>query len=559
LFLEPNRITVCHAVAAVEVDYAVLGPLEAHAEGKPVSLGGRVSRALLGALLLRANEVVSIDRLVEVVWGESPPPTASHAIHVYVSKLRKALGAESIGHTTSGYVLRVAPGRIDLERFEQLSWTARQELAAGDAARACELFDEALSLWRGPALADLELEDFAQSSIARLDELKLAAMGTRFEAMLALGRHSEIIPELDALTADHPHDERLCGLLMLALYRSGRQSDALSRYQSARRCLSEDLGIEPSQSLRDLESRMLSHDVALELEPGGDEPIRSVVVLPQRLDQLEELATLTEPFGRSRNPHEVILAWLERPGPAETVSTQLAEASAILARLRAGLVDRGARARVAAFTAADPAEDALRLARRPEVDLLVLGRDLSDLEDGRFDAELARVVALAPCDVALWVRPRDRPLPEPEGPILVPFGALEHDWAALELAAWLASTTKTLLVLLGSAGDSHGERRDASRMLADAGLLIQRAAGVVTEPRLMEPGRSGLVDATSDASLVLAGLSDRWPSEGLGETRLELVKSGGVPVMFLRRGQRPGGLSPPEGLTLYRWSVTVAA
>jgi DNA-binding SARP family transcriptional activator len=543
-------------MTAAAVDYRILGPLEAVSEGEAVTLGGPTQRALLAALLLHANEPVSADRLVDLVWGQKPPATAQHAVSVYVSKLRKALGADAIGRTRSGYIVRVAPGRLDLERFQTLVATARQDLAAGDATGACELLDEALALWRGPALTDVRLEDLGPAMTARLDELRLAAVEVRVEAKLALGRHRELVGELDGLAAAHPHDERLRGLLMLALYRSGRQGEALSCFQEIRVRLSEELGIEPSQSLQELERKILSQDRSLEIAPEAD-GVRSVVVLPETLDQLDELARLAEPFGLSQNPHEVILAWLERPGSAPEVSSALAEASERLARLRAGLVERGARARVAAFTAADRAEDVLRLARRPEVDLLVLGRDLP-AEGAELDAEMLRILAAAPCDVAVWFA-RDAPAPNNgDAPVVVPFGALENDWAALELAAWIATTTQRPLVVAGAAGDSRGEQRDASRLLADAGLLLQRSAGVVAHPRLAESGRDGLLAAVADAGLVVAGLSERWASEGLGDTRHALASSASPPVLFIRRGQRPGGLSPPEGVTLHRWSVTAA-
>jgi DNA-binding SARP family transcriptional activator len=530
--------------------------------GEPVALGGRLQRAVLAALLLRANEPVAADRLVEAAWGERPPTTAAHAIHVYVSKLRKILGADAIGHTTSGYVLRVEPGALDLERFDTLVATAREELASGESEKACDLLDEALALWRGPALAGLELEDAAAASVTRLDEIRLAASTARIEAQQMRGRHADVVAEIEELTAEHPHDERLCGLHMLALYRAGRQGDALASYQSARRRLSEDLGIAPSQSLRELERKILAHDVSLELEGGGgpDAVLRSVVVVPWQLGQLEQLAALTEPFARSRNPHEVVLAWIEEPGAPEAVSARLAEASGQLSRVRAELLARGGRVRVAAFTAADVADDTLRLARRPEVDLLVLGRSLDEVDgDDTLGPEVTRILSSAPCDVALWLDPGRATTPDGEGPILVPFGALEHDWAALELGAWLATTTGSPLVLLGSAGDGQGERRDASRLLADASLLIQRASGVAAEPRLAAPGRAGLLEAVADAGLVLVGLSERWSSEGLGPTRLALAREAAAPVLFLRRGLRPGGLSPPEKVTLYRWSVTVPA
>ncbi len=541
------------------VEYRILGPLAVVGREGSVPLGGRIQRAVLGTLLLNANEPVSLDRLVDAVWGASPPASAAHAVSEYVSRLRKQLGADAIGRTAAGYILRAGPGRIDLEHFEELVGEARRELAGPDAARACELLDEALALWRGRPFSDTPLEDFAQAEIARIEELRLTAIAARAEARLALGRTDEVIPELEGLTREHPFNERLAGLLMLAFYRAGRQADALACYQATRSRLSEELGIDPSESLQELERKVLAQDTSLSLEAPAPELIRSVVVLPGRLEQLAAIVELAGPFGRSRNPHEVILTWIEPPGSTPEVSRALAEANAELARLRGELVASGARVRVAAFTAADRGEDMLRLALRPEVDLLVLGSDLSALEDGHFSPDLNRVLAAAPCDVALWFE-RDDPAPvADDGPILVPFGALEHDWAALELAAWLASITGRPLVLLGAASSPGGEDRDASRMLADAGLLIQRASGVVAEPRLVEPGRTGLIDAIDENALVISGVSERWSSEGLGVTRLELAQSALSPVLFLRRGRRPSGLSPPERLTLYRWSMTAVA
>jgi DNA-binding SARP family transcriptional activator len=542
-------------VTTAEPDYRMLGPLEALIGGRSAPLGGRVQRALLGALLLHANEPVSVDRLVDAVWGEAPPPTASHAVSVYVSKLRRELGAESIGRTPTGYVLRVAPGRLDLERFEELCSEARLELGGGDAQQASELLDDALALWRGRALADTQLEDFAQAHVARLEELRLAAIAARAEARLALGRASEVVPELEALTLEHPYDERLAVLLMLALYRSGRQANALACYQATRSRLANELGIDPSQSLQELERKILAQDVSLSLDES--EPVRSVIAVARRLDQLPGLAALTEPFARSRSPHEVILTWIGVSGSADAVSPALADASALLARLHSQLIAAGARARVAAFTAQDRAADILRLARRPDVDLLVLASDLSELGDGRFGPDLNRVLAAAPCDVALRFEGETAVTVGDSGPILVPFGALEHDWAAVELAAWIASTTGQPLILLGAAAGSSSAR-DASRLLADAGLLIQRASGVVPEPRLVEPGRAGLLDATAGGSLIVSAVSDRWSSEGLGRTRVELARSARSPVLFIRRGRRPSGLSPPDSATLYRWSMTSA-
>ncbi len=396
------RITLTSAaLTPTKIEYRILGPLEAAVDGRPAATGGRIQRAFLGVFLLRANEPLSPDRLVDAVWGEAPPSSALHAVSVYVAKLRKALGADAIAHTPAGYILRVAPGQLDLERFEALVWDARENLVAGEPGRACELLDEGLSLWRGPALVDTELEDFARADVARLEELRLGAATSRAEALLALARAGEALPELEALAAEHPHDERVAGLLILALYRAGRQGDALAHYQTTRLRLAADLGIEPSQSLQELERKILAQEPSLSLEPEEIEQVRSVVALPHRLDDLTAVAELTEPFALSRNPHEVILSWIAPPGSADKVS--LAEAHTLLASLRTQLLERGGRARVAAFTTEDRAADILRLTGRSNVDLLLLGCELTDLDDdGRFGPELTRILGGAPCDVALW-------------------------------------------------------------------------------------------------------------------------------------------------------------
>jgi DNA-binding SARP family transcriptional activator len=498
-------------------------------------------------LLLHANEPVSVDRLADAVWGATPPPTVAHVVSVYVCKLRKLLGAEVIGRAAGGYVLHVPPGHTDRDRFETLVAAAGKELGAGASARACELLDEACAIWRGRALADIALEDVARASVRRVDEQRLAAVETRAEAKLALGRHHEVLGELEDLVGEHPHDERLWGLLILALYRAGRQAEALARYQAVRRSLAEELGIEPSHSLQELERKILTHDPSLDL---AREPVetRAVLVVPSRLDQLDELAALGEQLALARGPDEVIRAWLEEPAPLEDASKALGDATVLLARVRASLLQRGGRARIAAFTAVDRAADVLELAGRPEVDLLVLGSDVPGTDGVGLDPETASILASAPCDAAvcfLGDPVRHRHL---DGPVLVPFAASEHDWAALGLAAWLAGATACPLVLVGADAGSNGARRDASRLLAEAGLLLQRTTGVVSHPRLVEPGREALLQAVADGGLVVAGLPDLWLSEGIGE-RLDLARCSPTPVLLVRRGPRPGALTLPETFT----------
>jgi DNA-binding SARP family transcriptional activator len=240
------------------VDFRVLGPLEAVAAGEAVPLGGPKQRALLALLLIHANEVVSIDTLIEELWGESPPRTAPAYIQNCVSRLRKALGPELLQTRPPGYVLRVNPQTIDARRFERLMQEAREAPAR---ERAAGLRD-ALQLWHGPPLADLAFESFAQTEARRLEELRLAALEDRIEAELELGMHAELVGELEALARENAARERLRRLQMLALYRAGRQVDALAAYQEARLALDE-LGLEPSEELRALERMILVHDPSL--------------------------------------------------------------------------------------------------------------------------------------------------------------------------------------------------------------------------------------------------------------------------------------------------------
>jgi DNA-binding SARP family transcriptional activator len=260
---------------ARRLDFRLLGPLEVFDGETRVTLGGRKQRALLAILLLHANEVVSVDRLIDLLWGASPPGTAPTALHGHVSQLRKLLepgrpaGAEPELLVTAepGYVLRIDPDQLDLQRFTLLMAQARDARSAGREAQAAAALASALELWRGPPLADLENEPFAQAELARLTELRVAAIELRFDADLALGRDHDLIPELEAHIARHPLRERPRGQLMLALYRAGRQAEALRAYQDARRTLVEEVGIEPGPELRLLERAILAQDPALDRAP----------------------------------------------------------------------------------------------------------------------------------------------------------------------------------------------------------------------------------------------------------------------------------------------------
>jgi DNA-binding SARP family transcriptional activator/class 3 adenylate cyclase len=244
------------------MDFRLLGPLEVEDDGGPVGLGGAKQRALLALLLLNANMTVASDRLIDELWGDDPPDSARKMVQIYVSQLRKLLPDGSLRTRASGYSLELGAHDLDLARFETLAGEGRSALAAGTPARASELLRAALAMWRGPALAEFE-EPFARIEGARLEDLRVAVLEDRIETDLALGRHADLVPELDALVRHHPERERLRGQHMLALYRCGRQGDALDTYHEGRRVLDERLGLRPSSALRELEERILRQDPAL--------------------------------------------------------------------------------------------------------------------------------------------------------------------------------------------------------------------------------------------------------------------------------------------------------
>ena len=251
------------------IDYRLLGVTEAGLNGHTLDIGGQKQRALLAILLLSANKPVSRDVLVDRLWGEHPPAGAQHTLEVYVSRLRKTLepaaGRQVVLTRPGAYLLRATGEHIDVRRFERLAGEGRRALAGNAPGRAAADLREALALWRGEPLADISHEHFAQAEIARLEELRASAVEDRMEADIALGRHADVVGELGALVAAHPLRERLYRLLMIALYRCGRQADALAVYQSARGVLVQELGIEPGPGLKLVERAILEQDASLEL------------------------------------------------------------------------------------------------------------------------------------------------------------------------------------------------------------------------------------------------------------------------------------------------------
>jgi predicted ATPase/DNA-binding SARP family transcriptional activator len=298
------------------MQFSILGPLDVRADGRAVALAGVMPRGLLAVLLLHANQAVSAERLALALWGEEAPAGAVRTVQVHVSRLRRALGDPDLVVTTpAGYRLRVRPGDLDAEDFERLVADGRRALADSHAEQAGSLLREALGLWRGPPLADVASLPFAPVEIARLEEQHLAALELRVDADLAAGRHDELIGELQRLTRHHPWSERLHGQLMLALYRSGRQADALEAYRDARAALVDELGVEPGPELRNLERAILGHGPAAQAPappaPAGQPSAgRLPANLTRTLGRDQEVSDVVECFHRD----DVRLVTLTGPG-----------------------------------------------------------------------------------------------------------------------------------------------------------------------------------------------------------------------------------------------------
>jgi DNA-binding SARP family transcriptional activator len=517
------------------VEFRILGPLEVWHESRPVHIGGAKERALLVLLLLHAGEPVSVDRLIEELWGDSPPPTARKSLQVRVAGVRRALLGDVLLRRGDAYVVRLEPNQLDLHRFEQLLSDGSRALAAGDPAAAATTLREALAVWRGPALADFAYESFAQVAIARLEELRIHALELWIEAELELGLHAEVIPQLEELVAAHPLRERLRGQLMLALYRDGRQTQALDLYRRTRDELVAELGIEPGPTLQKLQQAILNQDPSLDGPLAA--PERSILVAPQDVRRVGELIAIAEPLAK-RPKRELILARLVPKG------ADLVTAAALPNEHRSALVARGISARAITFTTAAAGDDLVRIASEQDVDLVLV--------DGSPDLVgpvLETVLGRAPCDVAVHVGHGE---PLREGPVVILFAGGDHDWAAVEVAAWIAGTRGVPLRLVGPA---EGAERDASRALASASLAVQRVFGIAAEPVLVPPAAPEVLAAAQGAAVVVIGVPERWHRDGLGRVRSAIAVDARSPALLVRRGLRPGGLAPRESLTRFTWTL----
>lgn len=536
----------------VRLRFRILGPCEVIDNHGPVELGGPKQRATLAILLLNANRVVSIDRLADELYSGAPPVTALKQVQRQISDLRKVLGPASPIETRSpGYTISVTAEQLDLMLFERLTGDATAALAEGAAAPAAELLRRALDLWRGPPLADLTYESFARTPIERLEEIRLAALEQHIDAELSLGHHGRIIGELQELVSQHPMREQFRAQLMLALYRAGRQADALETYRRTRQALSDGFGLEPSPALQDLERRILTQDPALGPEQRDISEVVSAVDRDRALlaaaadeDGIARVLSVAEPLGTLPS-RELIVARLVAD------EREVAEAAASLEAMRRRLAGE---ARVAAFTSERPDADVVRLAGAYDVELVLVDAP-SEIDSKVLPRDFAALLEGSPADVGAVVA---RPVDWTRGNgVFVPFGGAEHDWAALELGAWLASAAGVPLRLVGARADRAASRRDASRLLANASLAVQRFAGVTAAPVLAEASAEALVEAVAEATLVITGISPRWRSEGIGSVRRTLVRQTGPPLVLVHRGRRPSGLAPRDARTRFSWSLEV--
>ena len=524
----------------MRVEYRILGPLDVSVDGRAVALGGRHQRALLALLLAHANEVVPLERLIDGLWDEAPPETAANIVQGYVSQLRKLLGRETIVTRGRGYALIADDGALDLQLFEQ---RAAAGTAAGRPEVAAAELRAALAVWRGPALSDLADLPALRPIAARLDELRLAALERRIGAELECGNAAEAAAELDPLIAEHPLRERLRALQMRALYRCGRQADALAVLPAARETLVDELGLEPGAELQELERAILRRDPSLAPAGGSPPAPAAPTVLCAALATASpaKLADLGAPLAAGRGGELVLAATVASADRARSRDERAARA-----RRRAVAAGRDRPRR--RLHVGHPRQRPARLAAEQDVDLLLADAPLGLLEDARLIALLEH----APCDVAVLVGGRRLGA----GPVLVPFSGAEHDWAAVELGAWLARSLERPLRLAGASTGASG--RDASRLLASASLALQRALGVRAEPVIVEPSAEALVAAAGDAGVVVVGLTERWRHDGLGRARTALATHPAVPTLLVRRGLRPGGLAGRAGDTRFTWTIATA-
>ena len=439
------RGTSVAEVGAAVVRFRILGQLEVEGPAGEIRLAGAKQRALLAFLLLQANEVVPTGTLTELLWTDAPPADAAKALQVQVSRLRRALEADVLRTLPGGYLLEVDPAEFDLRRFEDLAAAGRELLAHGDAAAARGTLNEALELWRGTPLTEFAANPLARREAARLEELRLSALEDRIDADLVLGAHGQLVGELEALVARHPLRERFRVQLMLALYRAGRQADALAAYRDARRTLVDELGIEPGRQLQELEQSILRHDIALDLPASsGTRPGRRAAgIFVGRERELAELAPALEDAVAGRGRLFLI------SGDSGVGKTRLADELASRAKDAGGRVLWGRSSKRAGAPPYWPWTQALQS----------LGEDAPELDPALGDAERFALF------VELASRLRES---SSRQPVLLVFDDLQHaDDLSLLLLEFVAGELAVMHVAIVATYVESPDMPDALAALAD--------------------------------------------------------------------------------------------
>ena len=524
------------------MDFRILGPLEVSDTGREPVIAPGKQRALLAILLLHANEVVSSDRLIEELWGEQPPASAAKSLQVHVSRLRRALegeranGADSVVVTRGGgYLVRVGPGELDLERFERLLEEGSGALVEGAPERALELLREALGLWRGPPLAEFAYDSFAQRDIAQLEELHLTAVEQRIEAELALGRHAQLIGELESLVELHPFRERLRGQLMLALYRAGRQTEALEAYRQARRALVDEVGIEPGQPLRELQRAILAQDPALDPPAAAHTP-----------SSAERTPTAKSPDDETRQ---------RRRRPGRTIAVAAVSLAALVVAAGVVLLSRGSEsdAGSAPLTDDSHAVAVIDPAANKVTTVVSVGTNPGPLA---FEPQ-SRSVWVGNLDdrsvTRIDVRPvkRGRTIAVPERP---------QDLAAGGGAVWVAGAPRTKPYVSVHRIDARFDTRRApvqveslpggaaSVSLAGRTLWVAPSAGLLTRLNAATGQSAGSrIDAGPTPSTIAAGRGGVWVGDAAGAGVVSRIDAGtGIPHPIPVAGS-PAGIALGAG------------
>jgi YVTN family beta-propeller protein len=515
-----------------QMEFRLLGPLEIHDDrGRVLELGGRQQKLVLAMLLLHRNEVVSVDRLIDALWAERPPSSAVKNVQVHISRVRKALeGAsqEDILRTqATGYALEVAPGELDVNRFEQLLEDGRHALAADEPEEAEAALREALELWRGPPLADFTYESFAQGEIARLEELRLAVVEQRIEADLALGRHDDVTSELHRLVAEHPLRERPRAQLMLSLYRSGRKADALRVYEEGRRLLAEELGLEPSETTRRLQSALLADDPAL--------------AAPRRIPP-------RSPAQRAA-PQSPLLARRSRAllgaGGALLLAAAVAVAALALTRDRtsAGIVSVGPNSLAAIDPDTNRLVAAIPVGTKPSSVVSAHGSlwvaNLEDETVSRVDADAGRVVGTTPTGTApaalaaghgaIWTIGDDGIV-------------LRIDPGFNKVGARIPTIRPGTLLTVAPATEGLAATADAVWSISGGYFAAPRVFRIDPAARRATPGVVTGIGPTA----IAAGLGDVWVTD-IFENSVSRIDAAGVVVATIPVGNGPRAIAVGEG------------